>query len=230
MPDIADVRALVLGDRRQFPTQVAGLFLFLPLVLDLDLPKAVSDANLPGSQQIPPLQSLLALLAPKLIGKRRISQICDLCNDEGAGLFAGLNVLPKTTSATDDSYKTERSMTDRLIATVIAKTPLGDPPVSFNLDFHTIPFRGAEPDLENHWVPMRNRALPSVMAFVAQAVGRRVICYATANILRDEADRVVPRFADYWKEQTGHYPARLLFDSRATTYAGLSQLISPFAY
>ena len=62
------------------------------------------------------------------------------------------------------------------------------------------------------------------MAFVAQAVGRRVICYATANILRDEADRVIPRFADYWKEQTGHYPARLLFDSRATTYASLSQL------
>ena len=79
-------------------------------------------------------------------------------------------------------------MTERLVAAVIAKTPLGDPPLSFNLDFHAIPFRGAEPDLENHWVPMRNRALPSVMAFVAQAVGRRVICYATANLLRDEAD------------------------------------------
>jgi len=26
-----------------------------------------------------------------------------------------------------------------------------------------------QPDLEIHWVPMRNRALPSVMAFVAQA-------------------------------------------------------------
>ena len=26
-----------------------------------------------------------------------------------------------------------------------------------------------QPDLENHWVPMRNRALPSAMAFVAQA-------------------------------------------------------------
>jgi hypothetical protein len=35
---------------------------------------------------------------------------------------------------------------------------------------------------------------------------------------------MVPKFADYWKEQTGYYPARLLFDSRATTYAGLSQL------
>jgi hypothetical protein len=71
---------------------------------------------------------------------------------------------------------------------------------------------------------MRNRAAPSVMAFVAQAAGRRVICYATADLLRAEADTMVPKFADYWKEQTGHYPARLLFDSRATTYAGLSQL------
>jgi transposase len=224
VPDIADVRGLVLDSGRQFPTKVAGLFLFLPLLLDLDLPQAVRDAKLPGSKQIPPLQALLALLVPKLIGKRRVSHISDLCTDEGAGLFAGLNVLPKTTYATDYSYKTERIMTERLIAAVIAKTPLGDPPLSFNLDFHAIPFRGAEPDLENHWVPMRNRALPSVMAFVAQAVGRRVICYATANILRDEADRLVPKFADYWKEQTGHYPARLLFDSRATTYAGLSQL------
>ena len=224
VPDIADARGLVLDDGRQFPTKVAGLFLFLPLLLDLDLPQAVSHAKLPGSKQIPPLQALLALLVPKLIGKRRVSHICDLCNDEGAGLFAGLNVLPKTTYATDYSYKTERAMTERLITAVIAKTPLGDHPLSFNLDFHAIPFRGAEPDLENHWVPTRNRGLPSVMAFVAQAVGRRVICYATANILRDEADRIIPRFADYWKEQTGHYPARLLFDSRATTYASLSQL------
>jgi hypothetical protein len=214
----------VLEDGRQFPTKVAGLFLFLPLLLDLDLPQAISDAKLPGSKQISPLQALLALLVPKLIGKRRVSHISDLCTDEGAGLFAGLNVLPKTTYATDYSYKTERAMTDRLIAAVIAKIPLGDPPLSFNLDFHAVPFRGDQPDLENHWVPTRNRALPSVMAFVAQAAGRRVICYATANILRDEADRMVPKFADYWKEQTGHYPARLLFDSRATTYAGLSQL------
>jgi transposase len=224
VPDVADVRELILESGRQFPTKVAGLFLFLPLLLDLDLPQAVSDARLPGSKQIPPLQALLALLAPKLIGKRRISHISDLCTDEGAGLFAGLNVLPKSTYATDYSYKTERIMTERLIAAVIAKVPLGDPPLSFNLDFHAVPFRGAEPDLENHWVPTRNRALPSVMAFVAQVAGRRVLCYATANILRDEADRIVPRFADYWKNQTGHYPARLLFDSRATTYPGLSQL------
>jgi transposase len=224
VPEIADVRELSFEDRRQFPTKVAGLFLFLPLLLDLDLPQAVAHARLPGSEPIPPLQALLALLVPKLLGKRRVSHISDLCDDEGAGLFAGLNVLPKVTYATDYSYKTERTMTERLIATVINKTPLGDAPLSFNLDFHAIPFRGAEPDLENHWVPMRNRALPTVMAFVAQAARRRVICYATANVLRAEADGLVPKFAEYWKEQTGQYPARLLFDSRATTYAGLSQL------
>jgi transposase len=224
VPDVADVRALSFEEGRQFPTKVAGLFLFLPLLLDLDLPQAVTRAGLPGSEPIPPLQALLALLVPKLLGKRRVSHISDLCGDEGAGLFAGLNVLPKVTYATDYSYKTERAMTEKLIAAVIAKTPLGDPPLSFNLDFHAIPFRGAEPDLENHWVAMRNRAGPAVMAFVAQAAGRRVLCYATANVLRGEADGLVPKFAEYWKEQTGHYPARLLFDSRATTYAGLSQL------
>jgi len=81
VPDIADVRAPALEDGRQFSTQVAGLFLFLflPLVLDLDLPQAVSQAALPGSEQIPPLQALLALLAPKLLGKRRGSHISDLC-------------------------------------------------------------------------------------------------------------------------------------------------------
>jgi transposase len=224
VPDIADSRELSLEEGRQFLTKVAGLFVFFPLLLDLDLPQAVIHAGLPGSEQIPPLQALLALLAPKLLGQRRISHIGDLCHDEGAGLFAGLNVLPKVTYATDYSYKTERAMTERLIAAVIAKTPLGDPPLSFNLDFHAIPFRGAEPDLENHWVPMRNRALPSVMAFVAQVTGRRVLCYATANLLRDEAESMVPKFAEYWKDQTGSYPARLLFDSRASTYAGLSQL------
>jgi len=224
VPDISDVRALSFEDGRRFATKVAGLFLFLPMLLDLDLPGAVAAAGLPGSEQVPPLQALLALLTPKLLGKRRVSHISDLCHDEGAGMFAGLNVLPKTTFATDYSYKTERAMTERLVAAVIGKAPLGDPPLSFNLDFHAIPFRGAEPDLENHWVAMRNRALPAVMAFVAQVAERRILCYASANLLRDEADAMVPKFADFWREQTGHYPARLLFDSRATTYAGLNEL------
>jgi transposase len=55
VPDIADVRELVLDNGRQFSTKVAGLFLVLPLLLDLDLAQIVSDAKLPGSKQIPSL-------------------------------------------------------------------------------------------------------------------------------------------------------------------------------
>jgi len=57
-------------------------------------------------------------------------------------------VLPKVTYATAYSYETERIMTGRLIASVIAKTPLRDPRLIFNLDFHANPLRGAEPHLD----------------------------------------------------------------------------------
>jgi len=224
VPAVADVQMCSLSPGRCFSTKVAGLFLFLPQLLQLDLPAAIEQAGWPGSRCIPPLQAILALLAPKLLGKRRVSHISDLCNDEGAGLFAGLNVLPKTTYATDYSYLTERGMSERFVSCLLGKTDLGDPPFSFNLDFHTIPFRGEDADLEKHWLAQRNRAGTAVMAFVAQHAFRRVICYANADVVRDEADGMAVRFADYWKSQTGSYPGRLLFDGRVTTYAGLNDL------
>jgi transposase len=224
VPPVADVERLSLKPGRTFRTDAAGLFLFVPLLLELDIAAAVREAQLPGTRAIPPLQAFLALLAPKLLGQRRISHIRDLAMDEGAGLFAGLNVLPKSTYATNYSYMTERRMSERLVAELIAHRPAEDDARGFNVDFHAIPFRGEKPDLENHWVPRRQRGLPSVMAFIAQQAERRIVCYATANVLRDEAEHMVARFADYWKEHTGRFPARLLFDSRATTYAGLEQL------
>ncbi|MGZ3432848.1 MAG: hypothetical protein ACXVA7_13750 [Isosphaeraceae bacterium] len=68
VPDIADVRTRSLEAGRQFSSQVAGLFLFIPILLELDLPAAVTAAGLPGSGQIPPLQALRAILTPKLLG------------------------------------------------------------------------------------------------------------------------------------------------------------------
>lgn len=224
VPAVADVRELSLESGREARTAVAGLFLFVPLLLESGWAKAVQQAGYPGTEQIPALQAMLALLAPKLIGKRRVSHVADLCTDEGAGLFAGLNVLPKTTYATDYSYRTERVMNERLVDTLVQKLPLPESPLSFNLDFHAIPFRGDHQALENHWVAKRHRGEPAVMAFVAQESTRRVMCYATANVLRHESDEMVVRFVDHWKARTGHYPARVLFDSRATTYEQLHEL------
>lgn len=224
IPAVADARLCSFEPGRSFPTRVAGLFLFVPLLLALDLPGAVGKAQWPGSCAIPALQAILALLSAKLLGKRRISHIDDLCNDEGAGLFSGLNVLPKTTFATDYSYRTDRGMSEQFIDALVSKASLGEGPHTFNLDFHTIAFRGNDADLEKHWLALRNRAGVAVMAFIAQETNRRVMCYATANVLRNEADQMAVRFADHWKAQTGHYPARLLFDGRVTTYAELNAL------
>ena len=198
--------------------------MFVRQLLAIDLASVVAKARLPGSESIPPLQAILALLTPKLLGKRRVSHIGDLASDEGAGLFAGLNVLPKTTYSTDYSYRTDRTMSERLLGGVLEKLSWDEPPTLFNLDFHAIPFRGDDSDLERHGVAKRNRASASVMAFVAQEWERRIFCYATANVLRQQADSMVVTFADYWKDQTGNYPERLLFDSRATTYASLNEL------
>jgi transposase len=224
VPAVADVRELCLEDGRRVRTDAAGLFLFIPLLLEAEFSEAVSAAGYPGTEQIPAVQALLALLVPKLLGKRRVSHISDLATDEGAGMFAGLNVLPKTTYATDYSYRTERAMNERFVDTLLMRFPFEEPPQAFNLDFHAIPFRGEKAALENHWVPKRQQGHPAVMAFVAQEASRRVMCYATANVLRKEADEMVVRFVDHWKQQRGEYPRRVLFDSRATTYPHLHEL------
>jgi hypothetical protein len=226
VPAIADVKALNLCPHQVLPAQVPGLFLFVPDLLALHVDEAVTAAGYPGSQMIPPTQAILALLAGKLLGKRRISHIDDLSFDPGAGLFAGLNVLPKTTYATDYSYRTQRSMNERFVDALMNRLPGLDHRQrrTFYLDFHAIPYRGDEAVLEQHWVPQRNKATPSVMAFVAQEAERRIVCYATANIVRREADTLAVRFADHWKQTTGHYPARVILDSRATVYPGLSGL------
>src|SRR5207237_640335 len=136
IPAAADARLCSFEPGRAFQTKAAGLFLFVPLLLALDLPGAVQQAGWPGSSAIPSLQAILALLTAKLLGKRRISHINDLCSDEGAGLFSGLNVLPKTTFATDYSYRTDRGMNERFIDALLSKASLGEGPHTFNLDFH----------------------------------------------------------------------------------------------
>jgi hypothetical protein len=55
---------------------------------------------------VPATSALLSLLALKWLDKERRSHISDFNFDEALGLFAGLNILPKTTFATDYSYRT----------------------------------------------------------------------------------------------------------------------------
>jgi hypothetical protein len=113
---IADVRRIALTPGRRLRTRVAGIFLFLPLLARVRFDQLVAQADYPGSRMVPATSALLSLLALKLLDKERRSHISDFNFDEALGLFAGLNILPKTTFATDYSYRTQRGHQHRLLA------------------------------------------------------------------------------------------------------------------
>lgn len=211
---------------RQLRTRVAGIFLFLPLLARLHFDQLVCQAGYPGSRMIPAVSSLLSLLALKLLDKERRSHINDFNFDEAIGLFAGLNILPKKSFVTDYSYRTQRCQQLRLLSGWIrALAPLLFPEgKAFSLDFHPIPYRGDPTGLDNHYLPRRGHAGPSVLTFFAQEQESRVLCYANANLTRSDQSGELLRFVDFWHDVTGQDPQWLYFDSKLVPYAERSRL------
>ena len=113
---VADVRALSLAPGRRLRTRVAGVFLFLPLLARVHFEHLVSQASYPGSTMVPATSALLSLLVLKLLDKERRSHINDFNFDEAVGLFAGLNMPPKKSYATDYSYRTVRDHQQKLLS------------------------------------------------------------------------------------------------------------------
>jgi hypothetical protein len=217
---------LSLETGRRLITRHAGVFLFLPLLAQLRFDRLVERAGYPGTKMVPPANALMSLLTLKLLDKERLSHIDDFNCDEALGLFAGLNILPKKSFATDYSYRTVRQHQERMLQEWVAKlSPLLFPEAnSFSLDFHAIGHRGEETDLENHYQPRRGQAGPSVLTFFAMEQKSRVFCYANANLTRARQPGEVLRFVDFWRQLMGKNPQWLYFDSKLTTYEELSRL------
>ena len=222
---VADVRQVEWPAHR-FPTALGGLFLFLPWLVRLDLAGLVAAADFPGTQMIPAAHAVRAALALKLTSTERKSHVMDLVFDDGLALWTGLNVPPKTTFLSQYSTRLgPRRLTALLDGWVQALRGQGVlPGQSFNLDFHAIPFFGADEFVEKHYLSRRSRRQPSVLAFLAQDGDTRVLCYADANLRKgEEADQVLA-FVRFWTRQTGHPPPQLVFDSQCTTYRKLHEL------
>jgi hypothetical protein len=222
----ADRHQLVLAPGRRLKTRVAGVFLFLPLLARLRFDDLVTQAGYPGSGMIPPPAALLSLLTLKLLDKERRSHITDFDFDEALGLFAGLNVLPKKSYATDYSYRTLRTHQHALLSRwVVALAPLLFPEAQeFCLDFHAIPFRGEPEAAENHYRPRRGEAAPSILSFVAYEPRSRVLCYSNADLTRADQAEELMRFVDFWHDLIDHDPQWLSFDSKVVPYSELAQL------
>ena len=223
---MADCRQLSLAPGRSLRTRLAGLFLFLPLLARLRFDTLVRQAGYPGSRMVPATAALLSLLALKLLDKERRSHLEDFNCDAALGLFAGLNILPKKSYATDYSYRTRRTHQQQLLSGWIAVlAPLLFPEAqTFCLDFHPIPYRGEPEVLENHYLPLRGKADASILTFFAHEPHSRVLCYANANLTRADQAGELMRFVEFWQTVTGHDPQWLYFDSKLVPYAELTRL------
>lgn len=223
---IADVRSFSLAPR-EFVTACGGLFLFVPDLVRFAVPDLATSASLPGSKPIPATQALLSTLALKLWSIERKSHVMALVADPGLALFAGLNAIPKKSYLSEYSHRIDRRRTLRLLGAwqdILSGCELvsGD---SINLDFHSIPYAGEHPVVQKHYVAMRSRRQPSILAFLAQDAASNVFCYSNADLRKGEEDEEVFRFLDFWqKHHADKLPGELVFDSKLTTHAGLARL------
>ena len=223
---VADVRTFTLAPGTQFTTSCGGLFLFVPDLVRLGVENLAGDAKLPGSAMIPAEHALRAALALKLWSIERKSHIMALVADPGLALFCGLNVIPKKSYLSEYSSRLDHANTTSLLAAwhrAVAQDKLfaGN---SFNLDFHSVPYYGEDPQIERHYVSMRSRAQSSVLAFLAQDADGHAFCYSNADLRKGEEAEEIFRFVAFWKKHHGENPRHLVFDSRLTTYAHLARL------
>ena len=226
VPAVAQAINLASLDGNKFESDTAGLFLFAPFIAQLGMDEIVREAGLPGSRVIPALSYLLSFLALKLLGTERYAHVGDHAFDPGAGLFGGLNTLPKCTAMSTYSYSLDDIHIQRLQAAFVkraSKLGLYDGSI-VNLDFHTIPHFGDESVLEKHWAGARNKVLKGALTLFAQDAASKLMLYTTPNILRCESDDQVLAFLSFWRKVRRGVEPTFVFDSRFTTYPKLAKL------
>lgn len=222
---VADVRMLDL-EPRSFHTRFGGLFLFLPYLSVIRLESIIEKAGLPGSKMIPASHAMRSLLALKLFGNSRYSHIMSYVFDEGLALFAGLNAIPKRSFLAEYSSRVDPRSYPGLMNQWFDKVgEIGlKRGVSFNLDFHTIPFYGEDELVEKHYMTRLSHRHKGMLAFLAHDADKHVLCYANASVSKESQNDEILRFIDFWKKRTGKLPEELIFDSKLTTYGNLNRL------
>lgn len=207
---------------------VAGVFFFLPYIIESGILEIIQKCKLPESSIIGSVQANLSMLLLKLIGNERLSQMEGYDHEPGLGIFAGLNVLPKSTYMSTYSCLTSEDMLDELQKEIITRF-VQQQPDSYtgeyiNLDFHSIPHYGDESQMEKIWCGARNKAIKGANTVFAQDSKSNLILYTRADILRKEESREVMKFVNYWKQIKGSVDETLVFDCKFTKYGILNEL------
>jgi hypothetical protein len=214
-----------LDDQRFSTSKGAHALVFLPLIEELGIINAIKTAGFPGTSKISALSYVLSILALKLIGCARLSHDETWNLDLGLGLFAGLNVLPKSASLSSYSYRITREANKQFMLNLATIFTAPDcEPGEFNLDFHAIPHWGDLSVLENHWNGSRGKAMKSVLSLIVHDPNSGLLSYTDAEVSHENQDDAILDFVDFWKEARGESPKMLIFDSKLTIYENLNKL------
>ncbi len=206
----------------------AGVFFFLPYIIESGIIDIAENCNLPESSDIGSIQASLSMLLLKLIGNERLSQMDSYDKEPGLGIFAGLNILPKSTFMSTYSCRTSETMLlefqEKLIKQFINSYPQLYDGQFINLDFHSIPHFGEESEMEKVWCGSRSKAMKGANTIFAQDSRNNTIIYTRADILRKEEAQEIKRFIAFWKQVKGNVDETVVFDCNFTKYKLLDEM------
>lgn len=225
---VADKEEVSLAPGRLVPCRAPLLFLFAPYFERIRFDALVRSARYRDTPRIEATSYLRSLLALKLLSLSRRNHVMPLADDPGLGLWASLNVLPKTTALSDWAYLLGPTPHRALLRGVVrTRAELeGYPTRSFNLDFHPIRHYGdsSVSHLEKDFVTRRGQSVNVVVSAFGQELASREMVYAQANVLKAEKPEQVLEFVRFWREVRGEVPEELAFDAHMTTHEVLAEL------
>ncbi|MGH2644867.1 MAG: transposase, partial [Chitinophagaceae bacterium] len=211
----------------KFLSLSTGIFGFLPFIRQFGIDTLITESSYPETNSINRLSSIFSFIALNLSGIKRYSDDDMWCMDRGLGLFAGLNVLPKSAWLSSYSSRVTKDMNMKFLKSLhqiwVQHGLLSD---TCNLDFTTIPYWGDDSHLENNWSGKRNKALSSMLAVLAQDPDNGIIDYGNSDVQHKNESAVVLEYLDFYRQspvgkQNINY---LVFDSKFTNYENLSKL------
>lgn len=212
----------------RYDCPVAGVFFFLPYLIDSGIMDIVKHSQLPQSSDINTEQACLSMLLLKLIGSERLSHIGAYDHEPGLGVFAGLNLLPKKSFMTTYSCRTSEELLQNfqqhLMQLFQKKYPDFYQSSFINLDFHAIPHFGDQSQMEKVWCGVRSKAIKGANTLFAQDSDSNAIIYTRADILRKNETKEILQFVAYWQTIKKEMNETLVFDCKLTSYSVLDTL------
>jgi len=209
-------------------TPVAGVFQFIPYIIESGIIDIIKELPLPQSSVISSVNACLSILLLKLIGNQRLSHIQSFDMEPGLGVFAGLNVLPKTTyMSTYSCLSSEDLILDlqkKIVTLLKARYPKFYTGKYINLDFHSIPHFGDESEMQKIWCGASGKTMKAANTVIAQDAESNFILYTRSDILTSEQNNEVKKFIEYYKQVNGTITQTLVFDCKFTSYTVLNDI------